>query len=139
MKRLFFQRRSAFSLVEITLALGIVAFVMVGVLGLFSVGLDASRRSAGDTVFPQVIHQVLSQVRTPDLPPPGDPPLTFYFNEKGESVTAADAIYNVTLSTQDPAASLPDTGSHLYLIRLEIVPVRGNVTGTVVHTSRLIP
>ncbi len=127
---------SGFSLVEITLALGIVAFVLIAVLGLFSVGLDSSRRSASDTVISQVVNQVLSDIRTPALPAPGSAALEFYYNEKGATVPQQEAVYKVSLYTQSPGAVLPDTGSRLYLIRLDISWPGGS---TVVHASRLIP
>ena len=42
-------RRFAFSLIEVVLALGIVSFALVAILGLLSVGLDSSRESIDDT------------------------------------------------------------------------------------------
>jgi uncharacterized protein (TIGR02598 family) len=127
---------SGFSLVEITLALGIVAFVLIAVLGLFGVGLDSNRRSVSDTVIPQIVNQVLSETRTPDLPAPGDAPLAFFYNEKGSAVPQQEAVYKVSLSTQSPGAALSDTGGRLYLIQLDIAWPGEN---TVVHASRLIP
>ena len=127
---------SGFSLVEITLALGIVAFVLIAVLGLFSVGLDSSRRSASDTAISQVVNQVLSDTRTSDLPAPGGAPLEFYYNEKGAAVPQQEVVYKVSLSTQSPGAALSDAGARLYLIRLDVSWPGGS---TVVHASRLIP
>ena len=136
MNQRFLRSSSGFSLVEITLALGIVAFVLIAVLGLFGVGLDSSRRSASDTVISQVVNQVLSDTRTSDLPAPGDAPLEFYYNEKGVVAPQQGAIYKVSLSTQSPGAALSDTGARLYLIRLDIA---WPGESTVVHASRLIP
>ncbi len=125
-----------FSLVEITLTLGIVAFVLVSILGLFSVGIESSRRSADDTIISQIANQVLSDTRTQDLPAPGTGSLEFYYNDKGVTVAQQEAVYKTTLSTQEPGTMIADTGAHLYLIRIEVASVKGS---TVVHSSRVIP
>lgn len=53
--------RDAFSLIEVTIAIGIVAFSLVAMLGLIGVGLQSSRQSADDTAVAQIIIQVLSE------------------------------------------------------------------------------
>lgn len=55
----FFHRRitgcaQAFSLVEVTIALGIVSFALLALLGLFVVGLSSSKESAMDTAVAQI-------------------------------------------------------------------------------------
>lgn len=61
-----------FSLVEVTLALGIVGFALVGVLGLFTVGIEASRDSAHDTtvglIAQDVFHRLRAEVATVGAP-----------------------------------------------------------------------
>lgn len=125
-----------FSLVEITLTLGIVAFVLVSILGLFGVGIESSRRSASDTIVSQIVNQVLSDTRTQDLPAPGTGSLEFYYNDKGVIVPQQQAAYKTILSTQEPGTTISDTGAHLYFIRIEVESVKGS---TVVHSSRVIP
>ncbi len=49
MKRLPLSSRSAFSLVEVALAVGIVSFAMLGVVGTLSVGLQSVRDSITET------------------------------------------------------------------------------------------
>ena len=48
------QKEKAFSLVEVTIALGIVAFGLVAVLGLIPVGLNAARDAVSDTRTSQI-------------------------------------------------------------------------------------
>jgi uncharacterized protein (TIGR02598 family) len=55
---------SAFSLIEITLALGIVAFALLAVFGLLPVAIDSSRESAKDATFAAITKRVVSDVRS---------------------------------------------------------------------------
>ncbi len=53
----------AFSLVEVSLALGVVAFALVGLLGLFPAGLAASRDNANETRAAQLAQSVFTTLR----------------------------------------------------------------------------
>lgn len=57
-------RRFAFSLVEVVLALGIVSFALVAILGLLTVGLDSSRESIDDTAVSLLGQDSYNRVRT---------------------------------------------------------------------------
>ncbi len=57
-------RRRAFSLIEVVLALGIVSFALVAILGLMSVGLDSSRDSIDDTAVALLGQDAYNRVRT---------------------------------------------------------------------------
>ncbi len=54
--------RRAFSLVEVTLALGICAFALISVMGVLPVGLDAFQRSKVRTAYAQILQTKLHQV-----------------------------------------------------------------------------
>lgn len=71
-------RASGFSLVEVTLALGIVTFTLVAIIGLLSVGLDAGRASAEDTAVAGMSRQVLTRLRTVPFPPTASLPSPAY-------------------------------------------------------------
>jgi uncharacterized protein (TIGR02598 family) len=51
-------RQGAFSLVEVTMALGIIAFSMITMLGLVPVGLDAMRESRVEMVRSQILQNI---------------------------------------------------------------------------------
>src|SRR5947209_6065666 len=53
-------RRSAFSLVEVVLALGIVSFAIVAILGLIPTGLQTSHSSQDETRAAQIAQSILS-------------------------------------------------------------------------------
>ncbi len=99
-------RRAGFSLVEVTVAIGIFAFVIVGILGLFPVALKQRSDSANETraalVAKQVFESIESSASTnriylpplvlmgeedPDLrnEPVGDFPVTLHFGRTGTS------------------------------------------------------
>ena len=48
----------AFSLIEVVLSLGVIAFALVAILGVFPVGLAANRSSISDTRAAQIINAV---------------------------------------------------------------------------------
>jgi len=71
MKRLKF-KAGAFSLVEITLALGVAAFCLLAVFGLVPVGVQTNRSATSQTAATSVIAAVVADLRaTPLTTPPG--------------------------------------------------------------------
>lgn len=53
-------RTAGFSLVEVTLAIGIVSFSLISLLGLFAVGLESGRQSESDTVLAEVADRLFN-------------------------------------------------------------------------------
>ena len=54
---------SAFSLVEVTLALGVAAFCLVTVAGLLSVGLQTNQRATSQTAATSILSNVIADLR----------------------------------------------------------------------------
>jgi uncharacterized protein (TIGR02598 family) len=52
----------AFSLVEVVLALGIVSFAFIGIIGMLPVGMSTFRQATDATVQSQITQQMVSQV-----------------------------------------------------------------------------
>lgn len=52
------QTRSAFSLVEVTIAIGIISFAMVSILGLMPVGLSTMRQAMDQTMEAQLVRKI---------------------------------------------------------------------------------
>lgn len=52
------KRRSAFTLIETALALGIVAFALVPVMGLLPIGLQTSRNASDLTISAQIAQRL---------------------------------------------------------------------------------
>lgn len=53
---------SAFSLIEVVIALGVVAFALVAILGVFPTGLAANRTSINDTRAAQLLNAVTATI-----------------------------------------------------------------------------
>lgn len=64
-----FPRQSAesggFSLIEIVLAVGIISFALVGILGLFPVALEAAAESQAETQAAFIAQQIYTGLRSP--------------------------------------------------------------------------
>ena len=62
-----FSRRGAFSLIETALALGIVAFAFVALLGLLPAGLSTFRKAIDTTVSAQIVQKIVSDAEQTDF------------------------------------------------------------------------
>ena len=92
--RLKAESTGGFSLVELTLALGIMAFCLLGVLGLFSVGVSTSQTSINQTSATNILSQVVADLRSTPNPPPN-----------GKSI-----VYGIAFpSSGTPTVSNPDS------------------------------
>ncbi len=56
--------RSAFSLIEVVLALAVSALGLIAILGLLPQGLQASRDAADNTISAAIVHDIFSTLRT---------------------------------------------------------------------------
>lgn len=62
---------SAFSLVEVTLALGVAAFCLIAVFGLMPVGVQTNRNATSQTAATTILTSVVSDMRTTARATPG--------------------------------------------------------------------
>jgi type II secretory pathway pseudopilin PulG len=62
---------SAFSLVEVTLALGVAAFCLIAVFGLMPVGVQTNRNATSQTAATTILTSVVSDMRTTARVTPG--------------------------------------------------------------------
>src|SRR5213079_1441691 len=87
-------RTGAFSLVEVTLALGVAAFCLISVFGLVPVGLQTNRNATSQTAATNIMAAVVADLRaTPTtsntssqfcIPiPTGNSSRTLYFDNEG--------------------------------------------------------
>jgi len=94
---------SGFSLVEIVLALGIISFALVGILGLFPVALDTARDSKAETMITFIGQSIMADIHgTKRTNTTGTPP-----------VTSTDSLINT--NTTPASLSLLAASSTLYL------------------------
>jgi uncharacterized protein (TIGR02598 family) len=92
--------RGAFSLVEVVLALGIISFAIVAILGVFPLGLQTGHSSEDDTRSTQIAQNVLNAMASQSqqnftnivLPYPS-PPLAINLASSSTSPTAPAAFF----------------------------------------------
>lgn len=58
-------RRRAFSLVEVAIALGIVSFVIIAILGLFPIGFKNAQESRRETRASYIAEQIVKDIQSP--------------------------------------------------------------------------
>jgi uncharacterized protein (TIGR02598 family) len=112
--------RAGFSLVEVTMAMAIMAIGLIAILGLIPQGVKSSRDAADNTTVATIVHDIFSTIRsapvytTVDLSGFGTAPYqlgaannlqnpipaqTTYFDQAGlNPATPADSYFQVTLS-----------------------------------------
>jgi uncharacterized protein (TIGR02598 family) len=99
---------AAFSLIEVTLALGIAAFCLVGVFGLVPVGVQTNRNATSQSAATNIVSAVIADLRgTPTASNTSSQfaitfgtPTTLYFDGAGQAVTllAANSRYQVNIT-----------------------------------------
>jgi uncharacterized protein (TIGR02598 family) len=101
-------RPAGFSLVEVALALGIVSFVLLSLLGLMTVSLDAGRRSYEDTTVASLAQVVANELRTNSYSSLPNTNFERYFSYDGEPSDAGAAHYRCTIQAEThTSAELP--------------------------------
>jgi len=113
---------AAFSLMEVVLALGIISFVLFSMLGLLSVGMNASRESSADTALTSMISQVLGKLRSLH-PLPTETVPAFFFDEDGLPLTnSTGAIYKCEASTMMlTTPELPNISDNFIKVKLVFI------------------
>ena len=118
------QVESGFSLVEVVIALGIVATVMIALLALLPLGMDALRESADLTVQSRIAQDLIGDVQQADWDT-----LDRYRNElryyDGEGTTvetagAGQRLYTAKIEFPDTDINLPGLGKNRYTKKIVI-------------------
>lgn len=134
-----------FSLVEVTLAIGILSFSILTVLGLMPTGLTTMRKAMNSTIETQIVRQVggeLLLIPHSQLPKVvTDPPR--YFDDEGQeqSALAADTCYALTMNLEQsvyPGATNADAkalASSLSTIQVILDHVAGDSQKVVSRSS----
>lgn len=93
------RRRSAFTLTEVVIAIGIFAVAIIGILSLMATALDNARLSATDTVLAAMAQEITTELRSQAFSNVfatvgSGIAVTNYFLEDGTRTTnAAEALY----------------------------------------------
>jgi len=103
---------AAFSLVEVTLALGVAGFCLVAVLGLIPTGLKIQQTSTNQTTANQIIAQIFSDLRADVRLPPGQATKAggewASLNGHWRNVATPDTLYFTKEAKQTGTVSQPN-------------------------------
>jgi len=96
----------AFSLIEVVMALGIVAFSLTALIGLLPIGLSLFKQAMDTSVLSRIVQQVSGDLQQADFDAISQStPEVLYFDEQGMETTSANAaIYWVKVSIFSDAA-----------------------------------
>jgi uncharacterized protein (TIGR02598 family) len=116
------RRRSAFTLVEVTLALGVAALGLISILGLVPVGLKSNQAAIEQTVANGILSAVVADLRTtpPSSPPSNAISNAFQIQIPSNPVTAATETE--LYFTGEGKSSLSPTPDSRYLLTVTFLP-----------------
>jgi uncharacterized protein (TIGR02598 family) len=117
-------RQSGFSLVEVTIAVGLFAFVMLPIIGLMSSGLGTMRRAMDDTVLSGIAREIVAEAQRENWNNlarfNGE---TFYYTDEGvRAATEAEANggFVAQVALANPPSLLPADNSTARLLRVTV-------------------
>jgi type II secretory pathway pseudopilin PulG len=113
------RRRSAFSLVEVVIALGLVSFCLLAIVGLLPVGLKAVKNSREESAAANALNQLAEAVRNATTTAPGVYVADGAFTNITWSLGSGSASFTNPLSLYGQTTN--SAGSRL-VARVDIVP-----------------
>jgi len=125
---------SGFSLIEVTLAMGIVVFCLVALMGLLIVGLNTNQASVSQSAANAILSEVISDLRST----PGTLAKTVQFNVSipANPVTAAPAPTVLYFTSDGQYSPTPGAG---YVYRLTLTfPPNGTSARTATFADLLL-
>lgn len=126
------RRVAAFSLVEVVLALGILSFAFVGLLGLLPVGLNTFRQSVNALVALQITQRVVNEAQQTDFNTfvKNQQAVRYFDDEGNELLNATGAIYyvNVRILPEVTVPGATQTNVNLAEITVQVANNPGNKT-----------
>lgn len=107
MKSLPRRKRSAFSLVEVTIALGIAGFCLLAILGLLQTGLASERSTVERTSAVGIASAIFANLSTGSLLVTNtSTPVTLWFSDAGQEATnVSSARYRATIQRHPPSGT----------------------------------
>lgn len=123
-----------FTLIEVTLALGVISFAFIGLLGLLPAGMQSFRSTMDISVRSQIVQRISSDAMQTDFDTlVGTPSTTRYFDDQGTEVNSSQSVdlshrpyvyqvrVTVTGTTSLPAATGLKINVNLATVEIEIV------------------
>ena len=116
------QRIESFSLVEVTIALGVAAFCLVAIFGLLPIGFQTNQNAVSQTASASILSAVVCDLRATPVASGTSPQFginigsstILYFDSEGKPATSTNARYRVTIAFRtNPAGATAATFAHL--------------------------
>ncbi|MDQ3622363.1 MAG: Verru_Chthon cassette protein B [Verrucomicrobiota bacterium] len=150
-------RKRGFSLVEVVLAVGVVAFGVVAIFALIPAGLGVFRQAMDTSVGSQIVQRIASDAAQADfdlLVPPGGAGEFFvlpvrYFDDQGSEVNVAEGsapsaaekgriVYSVRVRGARPGAADPESHTNDYFTSLPSTGTRFNPRSLTILTVQIV-
>jgi uncharacterized protein (TIGR02598 family) len=112
-----------FSLIEVTLALGIFAFAMIPIIGLVSSGMKSLRGSMDDAVRGEIVRKVVAEAgRVPYTNLSSFDGTNFYFDDEGvqQASSNAQTIFVASNSVANPPDLVTSDTNIAQLLRVTV-------------------
>ena len=147
---------SAFSLAEVTLALGVAALAFIAVLGMMPVGLKVQQASVQQTTANEIMAAILNDLRADVVLPPGQAsketdsgfglhghwaqvatPDTLYFTNAGNQTgtvngaAPADAVFRAKITYLFPPTATTSVANVIITWPAQVDPTTGTPVGSV--------
>ena len=103
----------AFSLVEVVLALGVISFACLTLLGLLTTALTTIRQSIGNTVQAQIMQSIVNNAEVQNYNSgsftnsAGAAPANYYFDDEGTLLSGQNANWIYSATVTSTAMTLP--------------------------------
>lgn len=117
-----FHSRSAFSLVEVVMALGLATFALVSMMGLLGVGFRGARESINMGVMADIAQTVSGEAQLTSWTnlPASYAASTRYFDDLGKETRDSSTAVYIARTSLKPTSSLVEAGSHATNLLVEI-------------------
>jgi uncharacterized protein (TIGR02598 family) len=116
--------RRGFSLVEVTIAMGIVSFALISLIGLLSVGIFTGKESTEDTRLAAVSKYVMTESQRMPFNNLGN--TSYYFDFDGNTLSNSNGAYfRCTVSTRALGNVLTNVSTNLIGVTASFVSPRG--------------
>jgi uncharacterized protein (TIGR02598 family) len=102
-------RTQGFSLVEVVLAIGIVAFAAAPMFAFLPLGLTTFRQSAETSVGSQIVEQIINDAQQTDFNTLLTSGTSMYFDDQGNKLSSAVGSVYTAQVTVSPQTDLPNS------------------------------
>ena len=99
------QKVAAFSLVEVTLALGVAAFALLAIMGLMPTSLKTQQTSIQQTTANAICSQIVADLSAAQRLPPGQQSKQFNLHGRWAEARTPDVLYFVKEGTVIPGST----------------------------------